>query len=356
MNFIQKLQYLPFTDLLLIVGLVLLLLVVIRFRLRRRARVETTLAETPPRAGLRLRRGLGYGLKLVGFALLSFIIIGGSVLVYEDYRAVTTEIAPAHHAVEIPDDLPFPIEEVTFTGGDDLTLVGWLVPPQNGVVIILLHGYSGDRTQMIWHAEVLTEAGYGVLMYDERASGESEGSYRSYGWEDAADVAGALAYLKSRPEINPNQIGIAGCSIGGQIALQGAAYYPQIGAVWADGPAVIRAVDNLPPHNWARAIAYIGNFIIDRMYTWRLNIQAPLPMIEIIDNIAPRPIMLVGGGTPRPYFGSEAPQVERYAAYAGNNATVWVIPEAHHCDGPVRQPEAYAARMVGFFDAAFDLE
>jgi pimeloyl-ACP methyl ester carboxylesterase len=322
------------------------------FWLRRRPR--------PARTSKQAKRGvwsvLLYVLRLVGFAVLAFVIIGGSVLLCEDYRATVEYLAPAPSQVEIPGDLPFEVQEVTFTGGDGLTMAGWFVPPQNGATIILLHGYGGNRAAMIWHAQVLVKAGYGVLMYDERASGESEGTRRSYGWQDPADVGGALAYLKRRLGAGPNRIGIAGCSIGGQIALQGAAYYPEIGAVWADGPATVRAADGPPPGNWATGIYFISGYIIDWMSEQQLGVKAPPPMIEIIGKIAPRPIMLVGGGTPLSYVGSEAPHVQRFAAYAGENAAVWIIPEAHHCDGPIQRPEEYSTRMVGFFDKAFDRE
>jgi pimeloyl-ACP methyl ester carboxylesterase len=217
----------------------------------------------------------------------------------------------------------------------------------------LLHGYGGNRTAMLWHAEQLVRAGYGVLMYDERASGASAGKNRSYGWQDAADVGSAVRYLRSRAQSNSQKIGIAGCSIGGQIALQGAAYYPEIGAVWADGPSGIRASDLPLPHNWATGIATLSGYVIDWMYVWRLNIAAPAAMIEIIGTIAPRPIMMVAGGTPHPHFGSEAIRVEYLARYAEKNATLWIIPEAYHCDGPVQRPDEYATRMIGFFDAAF---
>ena len=141
--------------------------------------------------------------------------------------------------------------------------------------------------------------------------------------------------------------------MGGQIALQGAAYYPELQAVWADGPAVIRASDNPPPTNWATGIAVLSNYVIDGMYIWRFNLKPPAPLTEIIGTIAPRPIMLVGGGTPHPNFGSESMRVEHLARFAGKNAQVWIIPEAYHCDGPVQRPAEYAARLVGFFDAAF---
>jgi len=76
-------------------------------------------------------------------------------------------------------------------------------------------------------------------------------------------------------------------------------------------------------------------------------------MIEIIGDIAPRPIMLVGCGSPRPYFGDESRPMIFVAEYAGPNAEVTIIPEAYHCDGPSRRPEEYAQRMVDFFDRAF---
>jgi len=199
---------------------------------------------------------------------------------------------------------------------------------------------------------MLVEAGYGILAYDERGSGESGGSFRAHGWIDTPDVGGAVAYLKSRPEIDSQRLGIAGCSIGGQIALQGAAAYPELNAVWADGSSTIVASDNAPPDNWANALLYLSNTIIDWMYTWRLDMQPPPGMLQIIGSIAPRPIMLVGGGNPIGYYGSEARRMKHYAAYAGPNAQVWIIPEATHCDGPLQRPEEYEQRLVEFFDQA----
>ena len=82
--------------------------------------------------------------------------------------------------------------------------------------------------------------------------------------------------------------------------------------------------------------------------------EAPAPMIEIIDDISPRPIMIVGGGQPHPLMGSEGDtMLPRYAQYAGSNAQTWVIPEATHCDGPALRPDEYAGRMIEFFDTTF---
>jgi pimeloyl-ACP methyl ester carboxylesterase len=169
-------------------------------------------------------------------------------------------------------------------------------------------------------------------------------------------VGGALAYLKKKDGVDPEKIGIAGCSIGGQIALQGAAYYPQIGAVWADGASTVRAQDIHKPTNPIFALLVAGNYMLDRMFELKLGIDAPAPMIEIIDTIAPRPIMLVGSGVPFVFVGSEGDHLKYFAQYAGENAELWVLPDAGHCGGPRVRPSEYAARMVEFFDTAFEIE
>ena len=72
---------------------------------------------------------------------------------YRNWIGLQTETAPAPSQVEIPADLPFDVEEVTFLSEDGLRIAGWYVPPENGALVILLHGYGGNRTAMIWHAE-----------------------------------------------------------------------------------------------------------------------------------------------------------------------------------------------------------
>jgi hypothetical protein len=82
---------------------------------------------------------------------------------------------------------------------------------------------------------------------------------------------------------------------------------------------------------------------------WHLGIEAPPAMIEIIGDITPRPVMLVAGGKAQTHLGSEVPHATYYAEYAGNNAQVWVVPDAVHYNGSQRYPEMYAFRLVNFF-------
>jgi len=188
-------------------------------------RRKTNPVVVPKTLGGRIGFSLLYILRIVSIGLGAFLAIALFVMVERNIYSVITETAPAPSEVNIPPDLPFQVEEVTFAGGDDLRLAGWKVPSQNGATVILLHGYGGNRLGMLWHAKQLVSAGYGVLMYDERASGESQGTRRSYGWEDPPDARGAARYIKTEAG-RQERIGIAGCSIGGQIAVQSAAYFP----------------------------------------------------------------------------------------------------------------------------------
>jgi hypothetical protein len=332
----------------LLITLVLLGGVVLIQRRRGRKLAQPVPSRTP---GGKLRRAVIHVSKLFGFTILAILLIGGGVMAYVSYHYVVEDTTPAPSRVDIPPDLPFQVEAVTFPGGSGLKMAGWYVPARNGATIILLHGYGGNRTAMIWHAGILVKAGYGVLMYDERASGESEGDHRSYGWEDPADVGGALAYLNDRA--GTGEIGIAGCSIGGQIALQGAAYYPQIRAAWADGTSTINSRDIPVPFNWASTLAIPSNWMMDWMMSGRIHRPVPPAMIDIIGTIEPRPVMLVAGGTPHPNYGPESRLTEFMARHAGAHTELWVIPEAKHCDGPIKRPEEYPAKMVEFFDKAF---
>jgi pimeloyl-ACP methyl ester carboxylesterase len=294
-----------------------------------------------------------YILNLLAFLFFSFFLIGGGVMFRMDWNAVSGNTAPAPSTVAIPIDLPFSVAEVSFEGAGGIRLAGWYVPPRNGVVIILLHGYNGNRLGMRWHAERLVAAGYGVLLYDERGSGESGGAQRSMGWLDVEDVNGALALLAAQENGRINRIGFLGSSMGGEIGLIAAARHSQIEAVIADGPGVVTAEDQVFPVTWVYPILYLSDRVYDRILSFQTGLPIPPPIIKTIAKIAPRPILLIAGGVVRPIIGSEEPRLRRYAKYAGSNATVWVIPESLHCSGPTVRPEEYAQRMIGFFDDSF---
>jgi len=120
---------------------------------------------------------------------------------------------------------------VTFANSKaQLSLAGALtLPPGQGPfpAAILIAGsgpqdrdenVAGHRPFLVL-ADHLTRKGLAVLRYDKRGIGKSTGNYDQATTEDfASDVTAALAYLKSRKEIDARKIGLIGHSEGGSIA------------------------------------------------------------------------------------------------------------------------------------------
>lgn len=125
---------------------------------------------------------------------------------------------------------PYRTEDVAYDGADGVKLAGTLTMPESGgpfAAVVLVAG-SGphDRDETIFGhkpflllADYLTRHGIAVLRNDKRGIGKSTGDFRTATSEDFAnDADAAVAYLKTRPEIDPKKIGLLGHSEGGLIA------------------------------------------------------------------------------------------------------------------------------------------
>jgi len=126
---------------------------------------------------------------------------------------------------------PYTSEEVTFKNEKaNITLAGTLTFPAkegNSPAVILITG-SGQQNrdeELLGHkpflvlSDYLTRNGIAVLRYDDRGTAESKGDFKTATSADfATDVEAAIAYLKTRKEINKKKIGLIGHSEGGMIA------------------------------------------------------------------------------------------------------------------------------------------
>src|SRR4029453_2345009 len=82
-------------------------------------------------------------------------------------------------------------QDVRFKASDGLDLAGWYRPSRNGAAVLVVHGGSSDRKGSVHHAQMVARHGYGVLLYDARGRGESDGSENNYGWDWSKDISGA---------------------------------------------------------------------------------------------------------------------------------------------------------------------
>ncbi|MDD5014732.1 MAG: alpha/beta hydrolase [Atribacterota bacterium] len=136
---------------------------------------------------------------------------------------------------------PYIEEEVTYKNKDaGISLAGTLTLPSGNppfpAVLLITGSGPQDRDETIYNhrpflilADYLTRQGIAVLRVDDRGVGESIGDFSQATSEDfASDVLAGIGYLKTRKEINAEQIGLIGHSEGGLIAPMVAVKSPDI--------------------------------------------------------------------------------------------------------------------------------
>jgi len=281
--------------------------------------------------------------------LLVLLEIPFFTFVVGPYAYVISELNPNPTQICCKTPLDFgaaSYDDVSIDSEDGITLSGWYIPPQNdaGSVVILLHGAHGNRLGTSWFAQRLIEAGYGVMMYDQRALGESTGDTLSFGWLDWTDLLAVLDFVRKQENVDPNRIGVVGLSLGGHIALNMLNHDASVQAVWIDGLEAQGMVDFPVRQDIGEEFATFMNSLILKMIEFQLGRNAEPPFSEILPQID-TPLTLVAGGLND--FENRVNQ--QYRAVVTENTEIWIIPNAPHVGGFLVIPDEYTERMLAFF-------
>ena len=294
----------------------------------RTRRVEGNLAWRSARRGL------------FGFAGL---LVGMFIVFPTAYAYITTHTA---RAVVPENKLGSAYEDVSFETSDGLTLKGWYVPSRNGAAVISFPGRKDPQKP----ARMLARHGYGVLVFDRRGEGESEGEPNAFGWGGDRDIKAAIKFLRHRSDVEPGRIGGIGLSVGGELMLETAAETDALRAVVSEGAGFRSFSDEMDQdlagsEKWltaAREAVKVGTLTV-------LTNQSPAPNLkDLVGRISPRPVMLIAA--PNSKHGEELNR--GYYAAARAPKTLWEIPESGHVGGMEARPVEYERRVVGFFDDA----
>ena len=196
-------------------------------------------------------------------------------------------------------------------------------------------------------SDLLARHGYGVLLFDRRGEGESEGDPNLFGWQGERDIHAAVAFLQSRPDVDPVRIGGIGLSVGGEMVMEAAVESGAIKAIMSEGGSgrSVRDIWANPDRRWPELL---GNSV------------ATAATALFTDNLPPRALRSLAPkiqGASFFVYGEQGQTVEEPAntafyAEARGPKEIWEVPGSGHMKGIEAQPEEYERRVVGFFDRA----
>lgn len=272
-------------------------------------------------------------------ATFLFVIVPVSVAVYFVHKPALPVPATA---IGIEHKL------VALETSDDLTLAGSYAPGHNGAVVILVHSSGGDASGAIAsRARLLARNGYGVLAYDARGGGESEGRPEKLGWTWHRDVQAAIDFLEDQG-VHAKHIGALGLGTGAEAVLETAGRDRRIAAVVAEG-AQARTLDEarLLPNSAEKAYAISTLTVTYSAYRALRGVDEPPPLHELVPRISPRPVFLMSAGS-----GFEKDVNREYARVARWPTRLWEMPDALRTGGLRAYPREYERRVVDFFDEA----
>ncbi len=276
-------------------------------------------------------------LVLTGGALAAaFLVLFPVSISYVVTHVSRAEVPPA--------DLGAPYEDVEFTTSDGLRLKGWYIASRNGAAVISFPGRAASQKR----AKMLARHGYGVLVFDRRGEGESEGDPNLFGWQGERDIHAAVAFLQSRPDVDPDRIGGIGLSVGGEMMIEAAAESTELRAIVTEGASSRSVRDEFanPETDWP---AVVGNGVATTATALFTSNVPPADLQSLVSKISHGSVFFVYGEQGQP---AERPANNAFYAAARVQKEIWEVPGSKHMGGIDAQPDEYERRVVGFFDRA----
>ncbi|HEY1188321.1 MAG TPA: prolyl oligopeptidase family serine peptidase [Gemmata sp.] len=257
--------------------------------------------------------------------------------------------------------------EITIPAADGLALRGCYFPTtalqRRGVLLFGLE-FGSNRWACRQYCQSLIEAGYDVLAVEPRNQGDSERdpNYEPLQWvtdRDVSDMRAAVAYLRTRPDADPNGIGIFGISKGGSTGVIVAAADPWVKCVVTDG--MYGTHTTMVPYMQRWIQIYSGNRRIQKVLpSWfygaigtvgvkkvARNRGVTYPSVEKAASKLYRPLLMIHGGGDT-YIKPEMAQ--SLFARATGQKKLWLVPNAKHNQALHVAAEEYNRAVVAFFD------
>lgn len=234
---------------------------------------------------------------------------------------------------------------VSFASASGATLAGWYASGRPSCpTLVLMHPLRGNRQAMTGRAEFLGRAGYGLLLFDFQAHGESTGERITFGQLERLDARAAIDFARAQ---KPGaRIGVIGSSLGGAAALLAEPRLP-IAALVIESvyPTVVEAGFNRV-HMRLGPLAHLLTPLLLQQIEVRLGFSPD--RLRPIDRIAEigAPLLLMAGTDD---LHTTLVESRRLFANAKAPKELWEVDGAAHVDLHRHARPEYERRVAAFF-------
>ena len=292
--------------------------------------------------------------NLLLFTIFTFAILMSAGILFLAYQSAYGIVHPERLALnETPDDYGISSwRDVSFTTDDGLRLDGWLFPPEgNQGTIIFVHGHRDNRLGFINEAVMVHEQGYGVLLFDLRNSGTSEGDITTLGYYESQDVITAYDWLMTQPDVDADQIVLYGNSMGGVSVAMALAELTNLRG------AVLDSTFTSVEDNTRDIVAQILPVTtpVTEFIMWVLERETDVNFYDLrpvdVVETADIPILVLHGSNDRLI---PVENGETLFNVADNPYAFVVFDGAEHGGFYNLDPELYESTLLGFLEAVFE--
>lgn len=287
-------------------------------------------------------------LVAIGIVYFAGALLVGRMLIYND---VFKRRAPDRGSL-----IGYDVEDIEFTSPDNLTLRGWFVKSStnpNRRTAIIVHGWQRNRARVIAHIELLVDAGFHVLAYDQRGHGASDTGVISYGSGEARDLVAAVDYLATRPEVDAGRLAALGFSVGSGCIIYAIANSQRqiFRAVVLEGvfSESYDAGREMLTRRFGPIIGYligVAFFTVGTLLWTRGRFRHSRP-IDLADKLGSTPLMIIRGQNDHmvPVKSATA-----FITSIPEPKVVWINEGGRHSDSYRIYPDEYRRRVIGFLE------
>lgn len=242
----------------------------------------------------------------------------------------------------------FPFQTASITTKDDLKLQAlWQKNNEDHRWVILVHGYKSNNEAMKGYAYRYALNSYNILMPNNRAHGDSEGTYIGMGWLDKEDIKLWIDWILAQDE--QAEIILHGVSMGGATIMNVAGddpahvvgYIEDCGytSVWDIFASELDARFSLPAFPILNLAELVANFKAG------YDIKEASSLKQIKN--ATKPVLFIHGD--QDDFVPTAMVYELYDA-ASCTKELYIAKGAGHAEARLIDPDTYWGKVFSFLD------